>query len=129
MLTEGENSSKASATSAGTKRPLPMSGLAKSPWLLARPTAACSTCQTRAEPLANDFPWKNPMVVAAIHAVAITVIITRPTAEAIESGGSTASWNARKPERPSKTRVSATRTKATTITAGVLKADEFMTVF
>jgi hypothetical protein len=69
------------------------------------------------------------MVVAAIHAVAITVIVTRLTAEAREFGVSTASWNARKPERPSKTRVSATRTKATTVTAGVLKADEFMTVF
>jgi hypothetical protein len=69
------------------------------------------------------------MVVAAIHAVAITVITTRPMAEATESGGSTASWYARKAERASKTRVSATRTRATTITAGVLKADGFMTVF
>ena len=69
-----------------------MSGLANTPWLLAKPTAACSTCQTTAEPRANDFPWKNPMVVAVIQAVAITVITTRPTAEAIESAGSNASW-------------------------------------
>ena len=129
MLIEGENSNRANATSAGTKRPLPMSGLAKSPWLLARPTAACRTCQTKAEPLANDFPWRNPMVVAAIHAVAITVMTARPTAEAIESGLSTTNWEIRKPDRPNNTRVSATRIRATTRTAGALKADELMTVF
>ena len=129
MLTEGENSSRASTTNAGTNSPLPMSGLAKSPWFLARPTAACSTCQTRAEPLANDFPWKNPMVVAAIHDVAITVITTRPTAEAKESGVSAASWYVRKPDRPDNTGLSATRAMATIITAGALKVDGFMTVF
>jgi hypothetical protein len=71
----------------------------------------------------------QPQSSPAIHALAITVMTTRPAAEAIESGMSTASWYVRKPQRPSKTRVSATRTRATTTTAGALKADGFMTVF